>query len=137
MYQALRWKQILYATIFRTTLSYIIWFFKYYVWSGVNKALHNKSMLPRWAVRKNVVVGFFCFVFNRGGINTRMSSSWNFPSWAEPSWKVSEPSRAKLGTSIFELKPRCTFFLNIAFLAPNFFVCLKISHFKKKKYYSP
>ena len=39
-----------------------------------------------------------------------MSLSWNFPSWAEPSWKVSEPRRAKLGTSIFELKPSWTFF---------------------------
>ena len=31
-----------------------------------------------------------------------MSSSWNFPSWAKPNWKGSEPS---WGISIFELKP--------------------------------
>ena len=31
-----------------------------------------------------------------------MSSSWNFPTWAEPSYEGSEPS---WGTLIFELKP--------------------------------
>jgi hypothetical protein len=34
-----------------------------------------------------------------------MSSSWNFPAQAEPSYEGSEPSQAELGTSIFELKP--------------------------------
>ena len=36
-----------------------------------------------------------------------MSSSWNFPARASPSYEGSEPSR---GTSIFELKPSWNFF---------------------------
>jgi hypothetical protein len=34
-----------------------------------------------------------------------MSSSWNFPARASPSYEKFEPSRAKLGTSICELIP--------------------------------
>ena len=36
--------------------------------------------------------------------NLMMSSRWNFPARAKPSYEGSEPSQAQLGTSIFELK---------------------------------
>ena len=50
-----------------------------------------------------------------------MSSSWNFPSRAEPNWKVSEPRRAELGTSIFELKPSWFFFVTYSFFSSKLF----------------
>ena len=54
-----------------------------------------------------------------------MSPSWKFPARAEPSYKGSEPSRAEpsWGTSIFELKPSCQFFLMYSFFSSNFFSC--------------
>ena len=52
-----------------------------------------------------------------------MSSSWNFPSWAEPSWKVSEPSRAELEVFIIYSFLRST----------NFFFMDENQSFLKKK----
>ena len=57
----------------------------------------------------------FAYVF--GGFSLRhepwfdlvvMSSSWNFPSWAKPSWKGSEPSRAELGHFKFRAERELT-----------------------------
>ena len=56
-------------------------------------------------------------------------------SWAKPSWKVPEPSRAKLGTS-----PSCIFFWH---MIPFFIIVVanfstqNNSFSNKKKYYSP
>ena len=71
-----------------------------------------------------------------------MSSSLNFPSWAEPSYNGSEPSWA--GASQFSgWKRAVDFFLMYCSSSPNFFSVLLLQtsepenqSFKKKKYYS-
>ena len=81
-----------------------------------------------------------------------MSPSWNFPAWAEPSYKGSEPSRA-WASQFPSWKRAGDFYRFIAFLAQFFlacsrciaflaqFFCLasepeKSNLFKKEKYYS-
>ena len=66
-----------------------------------------------------------------------MNLSWNFPSWAKPSYKGSERSQAELGHLNFWAENLSIFFLCIAFIAQSFF-CLASTNFwtKKKKYYS-
>ena len=59
-----------------------------------------------------------------------MSSSWIFPAGASPSYEGSEPSQAELGHFDFRAENELDFYATIFFLTP------KISHFKKKQYYS-
>ena len=53
-----------------------------------------------------------------------MSSSWNFLSWAEPSWKGSELSQAKLGHFNFRAETELTICMSIS---SKFFACIMIT----------
>ena len=44
-----------------------------------------------------------------------MNSSWNFPSWAEPSYKGTEPRQAKLGHFNFRAETDLSIFLIYSF----------------------
>ena len=49
-----------------------------------------------------------------------MSSSWNFPARASPSYEGSEPSRAELGRFNFQAEKRAEIFLRTTIKFPNF-----------------
>ena len=67
-----------------------------------------------------------------------MSSSWNFPSWAKPSYLVSKPSRAKVGHFNFLTEVKLWFFLIYSFFTSFLFSSINFwtSHFLKKNCYS-
>ena len=67
-----------------------------------------------------------------------MSSSWNFPSWAKPSYLVSEPSRAGVGYFNFRSEVKLWFFLMYSFFTSFLFSSINFwtSHFLKKNCYS-
>ena len=72
-----------------------------------------------------------------------MSPSWNFPARAEPSYKVSEPSRAELEHFNFRAESELSIFFMYSFFSSIFyFSCFyqflnqKINHFNDINQYS-
>ena len=84
--------------------------------SEMKSLMHQSYLNDVQFVCKDGNVSANCLIIGNFKV---MSLSWNFPSWAEPSWKVSEPSRD--GHFNFRAETELDFFWYIAFIAPNFF----------------
>ena len=62
-----------------------------------------------------------------------MSPSWNFLARAEPSYKVSEPSRAELGHFNFRAETELEFFFMYSFFSSVFWVFFASTNFWTRK----